>query len=123
NGKIVDERIVERLMLARRVSLRTGCFCNPGVAEYTWDLNPEKYKYFKPKGWASVRAALGYRPPPPPTADEYITGLGLKSAGAVRVSLGVASSLSDVIRFVQIVREEFLNRQLDDTGLRPRLGC
>lgn len=32
DGRIVDERIVTRDSAARGISLRTGCFCNPGAA-------------------------------------------------------------------------------------------
>lgn len=32
DGRIVDERVVTRDSAARGISLRTGCFCNPGAA-------------------------------------------------------------------------------------------
>ncbi|KJR87735.1 molybdenum cofactor sulfurase [Sporothrix schenckii 1099-18] len=39
-GVVVDERIVAREAAKARISLRTGCFCNPGAGEaalqYTW---------------------------------------------------------------------------------------
>ena len=33
DGHLVDYRRVEELAGARRISLRTGCFCNPGAGE------------------------------------------------------------------------------------------
>src|SRR6185312_12616821 len=32
-GKVVDERLVAIESAAARISLRTGCFCNPGCSE------------------------------------------------------------------------------------------
>jgi molybdenum cofactor sulfurtransferase len=121
DGRVVDERVVERTAQARRISLRTGCFCNPGGFEAAWNLTRQDYRVFRPRGWKLVRALLA-GPPPHPTMDEYLARLGLPNAGAVRVSFGVASSVGDVETFVDYARS-FLDVAPDATNLRARVGC
>ena len=33
DGRVVDERYVDRVGRRHGISLRTGCFCNPGAGE------------------------------------------------------------------------------------------
>ena len=40
-GQSVDERRVEELANRENISLRTGCFCNPGAGEVAHELTPE----------------------------------------------------------------------------------
>src|SRR6266700_684187 len=42
DGSIVDERIVEQRASKELLSLRTGCFCNPGAGEVAFHLSKEK---------------------------------------------------------------------------------
>ena len=37
-GRVIDERAVARDAAAAGISLRTGCFCNPGAAEWAFGL-------------------------------------------------------------------------------------
>ena len=121
-GKPVDERILERTATERRISVRTGCFCNPGGFEGAWNLTRDKYKVFKPQGWKKVKALLGQEKVNAPTMQDYVEKLKLPNAGAVRVSLGVASTKRDVTEFVSYVKT-FLNTIPDASNLRPRMGC
>ncbi|MBP5935271.1 aminotransferase class V-fold PLP-dependent enzyme [Streptomyces sp. LBUM 1476] len=41
DGSPVDERALQRAAAEARISLRTGCFCNPGVAEEANGMTPE----------------------------------------------------------------------------------
>ena len=91
DGHLLDYRRVEELASQERISLRTGCFCNPGAGEAAEGLTE-----------ADVAAAMEE------TADmtlprflQIITHRGGKSAGAIRVSLGLASTFGDVQRFLQ----------------------
>jgi molybdenum cofactor sulfurtransferase len=120
-GQVIDERVVERTAQARRISLRTGCFCNPGGFEATWNLTRRSYRVFRPRGWKLVRALFA-GPSAHPTMDEYLARLGLPNAGAVRVSFGIASSAGDVERFLDYARS-FLDVTADGSDLRPRVGC
>ena len=73
------------------ISLRTGCFCNPGAGETAEGITE-----------ADVHAALEL------DANmnlgrflELVTSRGGKSAGAMRVSLGLVSNFADAYRFIQ----------------------
>ena len=93
DGRLLDYRRIEELAGAEGISLRTGCFCNPGAGEVAEGLTE-----------ADIRAALD--------ADvgmnlarfiQFMAGRGGKTAGALRVSLGVVSNFADVERFVRFV--------------------
>jgi selenocysteine lyase/cysteine desulfurase len=91
DGHLLDYRRVEELATENRISLRTGCFCNPGAVEAAEGLTE-----------SDISAALEQ------TADmtlprflQFIAGREGKSAGAIRVSLGLASNFDDVDAFVK----------------------
>jgi selenocysteine lyase/cysteine desulfurase len=90
-GHLLDYRRVEELATQDRISLRTGCFCNPGAVEAAEELTE-----------ADISAALEQ------TADmtlprflQFMAHREGKSAGAIRVSLGLASNFADVEKFVE----------------------
>jgi selenocysteine lyase/cysteine desulfurase len=93
NGHLLDYRRVEELAGLRKISLRTGCFCNPGVGETAEGLTGE-----------DIRAAVDDRADMTmPRFLQFITHRGGKSAGAIRVSFGLASNFADAQRFLQFV--------------------
>ena len=94
---LIDYRIVEDLASQAGISLRTGCFCNPGADEAANGLTKEQ---LAPCFVTEERM----------TFEEFLTVLGGHAPGAVRVSLGVASNFSDVYRFAQFARG-FLDRE------------
>jgi len=112
-GKVVDERLVAYESAAANISLRTGCFCNPGAAEDALGLDiagsPEVGRY--------VRKTEVFR------LDEMIRLVGLPSAGAVRVSFGIASTQGDVDRFFAFVEKTYTDRITSTDGLPPRDSC
>ena len=55
--------------------------------------------------------------------DQYLDVLGLPSAGALRASVGLASSVQDVERFVAFVEMTYRDRVADTGGLAARRGC
>jgi selenocysteine lyase/cysteine desulfurase len=90
DGHLLDYRRVEELAAARGISLRTGCFCNPGVGETAEGVTED-----------DVRAALEADPDMTlPRFLQAITHRGGRSVGAMRVSLGLASNFDDVAAFV-----------------------
>lgn len=90
-GHLLDYRRVEELAGREGFSLRTGCFCNPGAGETAEGLTD-----------ADVIEAIEQNPDLTlPRFLQIITHRGGKSAGAIRVSLGVASNVADVERFLQ----------------------
>jgi molybdenum cofactor sulfurtransferase len=122
DGRRIDERIIEHTAHARNISLRTGCFCNPGGFEAAWGLTRDKYEVFRPKGWKLLKVLFGFEEMAPPSMQDYVDKLGLPNAGAVRVSLGIASNTADVEELVAYAAS-FVNSTPEVSDLRPRLGC
>ncbi len=93
-GHLLDYRRIEELAGEQRISLRTGCFCNPGAGEIAEGITD-----------ADVAAALEIREDLTLARFlEIVTARGGKSAGAIRASFGLASNFADADRFVQFVK-------------------
>ena len=121
HGSMIDERVVDRRASEIRLSLRTGCFCNPGAGEAAFNLSKETLRrvfheeprdtlpqLFKGEGGMSW--------------DQFLADLGMQSGGAVRVSLGLVTNFADVYRLVQFART-FLDTFPGESDLPPRLHC
>lgn len=90
DGHLLDYRRVEELASRERISLRTGCFCNPGAGETAEGVTED-----------DVRAALeSGADMTMPRFLQVIQHRGGKSAGAIRASLGLASNFADVDRLL-----------------------
>jgi len=112
-GAVVDERAVVRDASAAGISLRAGCFCNPGAWEQAFGLTRRVVR----EGWREFgRRDLR-------TVDDYLELTGLPSGGAVRVSLGLVSSVGDVERFLDFAERTYRDREPGRDGLAPRLRC
>jgi selenocysteine lyase/cysteine desulfurase len=109
DGTIVDERLVSGEAARVGLSLRTGCFCNPGAGEGAFDIGLESMR-------GSTR--WGVR-----TIDDYLDLIGLPSGGAIRVSFGVASTVADVEKLLMFLENTYVDRQIDTSGLAPRERC
>jgi selenocysteine lyase/cysteine desulfurase len=124
DGSLVDERAVGRDASAAGISLRTGCFCNPGAAEYAFGLTRRDVRSIARGTTPGAPAWGAARPPyPPATVDDYLDLIGLPTGGAVRVSLGVASTLADVESFFDFAERTYRDRWPNLAGLAPRLTC
>ena len=88
-GRFVDHRIVEDRANRMNISLRTGCFCNPGAGEVALGISVKELS-------ACFSGAPGHL-----TLDDFRRCIDDKSTGAVRVSLGLASNFADVFHFVR----------------------
>jgi selenocysteine lyase/cysteine desulfurase len=108
-GRVVDERLVAAEAAAAGLSLRTGCFCNPGAGEGAFEIGRRQLR---------GSARWGVR-----TIDEYLDLIGLPTGGAVRVSFGVASTFADVQRLLDFVEAAYRDRNCDPADLAPRLRC
>lgn len=108
-GRVVDERLVARDSARRGISLRTGCFCNPGAGEAALRLPPRRLRL-------AARARMV-------SLEDYLTLLGLPSAGAIRLSLGIATQPQDIDTFLAFVGDTYRDRTTDTAGLAPREGC
>jgi molybdenum cofactor sulfurtransferase len=90
-GALIDHRIVEERANQRRISLRTGCFCNPGAGEAALGISEgELARCFS----GSERM----------TIDTFRGCLIGKGSGAVRVSFGVASTSDDAVALEALLR-------------------
>ncbi len=88
-GQLLDHELIEEQAGRRRISLRTGCFCNPGAGEMALGLSREE-----------LVTCFGQRPDGM-TYEEFRTCIDDKGTGAVRVSLGIASNFADVEHFLR----------------------
>jgi selenocysteine lyase/cysteine desulfurase len=92
-GRVVPYQRVEETALSRGVSLRGGCFCNPGAAERAFGFPAA----------ASARCLERARHEGF-SARSYAECLGGDTAvGAVRVSLGIATNAADLSRLLEVV--------------------
>ena len=90
----LDYRMVEERTMKENISIRTGCFCNPGAAEAAFQYPAVKaYQCFE------------ILSPGDFSLQQFSSCMNDKPVGAVRASLGIASNEPDVERFVQLLRE------------------
>jgi selenocysteine lyase/cysteine desulfurase len=105
NGNWLDYRRIEELAGAEGISLRTGCFCNPGAGETAEGLTDE-----------DMRAAFSSDADMTlPRFLQFMQQHNGKSTGALRVSLGLVSNADDVARFLTFAAG-FRDRTLDNLG-------
>lgn len=90
DGTIIDYRHLEAVANTHNISLRSGCFCNPGAGETALGLTAEE-----------LCSALEEQQRM--TLPELMVVLG-RVLGALRISVGIASNFADVERFVQFAR-------------------
>ncbi|MCM2254143.1 MAG: aminotransferase class V-fold PLP-dependent enzyme [Vicinamibacteria bacterium] len=91
DGRLVDHRRVEQRANAVGLSLRTGCFCNPGAGELALGLSREELE----RCFASSSHM---------TREDLQLCVDPKAAGAIRASLGLASNFADAWAFVAFAR-------------------
>lgn len=95
NGTVFDYRVVESLANQIKISLRTGCFCNPGAGEIAHHIDSvglsECFRKGKPLTFEQLAGSLLN------TGDTDVVG-------AVRISVGIASNFEDVYRFVMFAK-------------------
>jgi len=87
----ISGQIVEQLAAEANISLRTGCFCNPGSGEATFQL-PESLM----KSFFTGEEGINFS-----ELVEAVNKAQGVDVSAVRISVGLASNFSDVYRFIQ----------------------
>ncbi|MGB8476935.1 MAG: aminotransferase class V-fold PLP-dependent enzyme [Candidatus Acidiferrum sp.] len=92
-GHLLDYRRVEELAGQGGISLRSGCFCNPGVGEIAEGLTEDDMLAASKLGPAVNLMSF----------MRLMQDRGHKSAGALRASVGLVSNFADVWRFLQFV--------------------
>lgn len=101
DGHFVDHRVVEDRANQQNISLRTGCFCNPGGGEAALGISAEEL------------SACFTRVPDRLSLDEFRRCIDDKSTGAVRLSLGLMSNFSDVYQFARFA-QGMVDRRADE---------
>ena len=92
-GHLLDYRRVEELAGEEGISLRTGCFCNPGAGEMAEGLTEE-----------DMQAGLTIGPDINLVSFvRLMQNRGHKSAGSIRASIGVATNFPDILRFLRFI--------------------
>jgi selenocysteine lyase/cysteine desulfurase len=91
DGVTIDPGIIEHYAALSRISVRTGCFCNPGSVETINGITREEVEMF-------------FNGSQPKDYEDFIVAMKGKQIGAVRVSLGIVSNFADVYQFVQFAK-------------------
>lgn len=93
-GRAVPYGIVERAASRENISLRGGCFCNPGAAEVAFRMPAEE-----------AARCFGSMPRGTFTLGEFARCMGeTVPVGAMRASLGIASNEADLERLDAFLR-------------------
>lgn len=103
DGQRLDYRRIEQLANDVNISLRTGCFCNPGSGEAAHELTHDEMK-----GAFNRESSISF--------DELYELAGMhyaKHPSAVRISSGIASNFNDVVAFMAFL-ESLLDKAADD---------
>ncbi|MBU4555688.1 MAG: aminotransferase class V-fold PLP-dependent enzyme [Actinobacteria bacterium] len=89
-GAVYDVYRVEEMAGGRNISVRTGCFCNPGDGEVAHDITPDEMSscFSDPEIPVTLK-----------DCQRLITDSTGKVPNTIRVSLGIASDFADVWRF------------------------
>jgi selenocysteine lyase/cysteine desulfurase len=107
-GGMHDFRRVEALAAEAGISLRTGCFCNPGAGEIAHGITRDEM----------AQCFMGAAPMSFDSFYELIRRGG-KHPSTVRVSVGLATNFADVYRFVRFTRG-FLDAPAEDAPFERR---
>lgn len=89
-GNVLDHRWIEEQASQANISIRTGCFCNPGAGELALDISSSELTSCFTRPDHTQRL----------TYDEFRLCINNKASGAVRVSVGLMTNFEDVERFL-----------------------
>jgi len=95
SGVVLDCYAIQEEANQHGISIRSGCFCNPGVREIALGLVREDL--------ASV-----FRQKERMTYEQFLHIIDGRKQGALRVSVGLATNFSDVYQFVQFAHQFFV---------------
>jgi selenocysteine lyase/cysteine desulfurase len=103
--RVIDDRRVEELANRVNISLRTGCFCNPGAGEVAHQLDAGLMR-----AWFGRDRPVSFRE----LRDQLLVERDLLVA-AIRISVGLATTFADVYRFMCFM-QGFVDRTADEVG-------
>jgi molybdenum cofactor sulfurtransferase len=91
NGNAIDHRSIEGEANEVSISLRTGCFCNPGAGEIALGISRMELAACFAQPTHEQRLSL----------DDFRLCIDGKSSGAVRISVGMVTNFEDVQKFLK----------------------
>lgn len=94
DGQAIDHRYIESEANKVNISLRTGCFCNPGAGEVALGLSRVELDVCFTRPGHENRLSL----------DDFRLCINGKSSGAVRISVGMVTNFNDVQAFLSFAR-------------------
>ena len=93
-GRAIDHRSIEEQANRVNISLRTGCFCNPGAGEVALGISRVELDVcFNGPGHENRL-----------TIDDFRLCIDGKSSGAVRISVGMVSNFEDIQKFLDFCK-------------------
>ncbi len=96
SGQVIDHLEIEEEANRVNISLRTGCFCNPGAGETALGLSKSEIS----------TCFVGQDRL---TLEDFRMCIDNKSTGAVRISVGTVTNFADVWCFLEFAKG-FLDR-------------
>jgi len=90
-GQMIDCNQVERLANEERISLRAGCHCNPGAREVAL-------------GFTRQDLITCFQDKERMTFEQFLHVIDGKTTGALRASIGLATTFADVYKYVQFAK-------------------
>jgi molybdenum cofactor sulfurtransferase len=91
----IDHRFIEEQANEANISLRTGCFCNPGAGEVALGISRVELDVCFTSPGHEDRLSV----------DDFRLCIDGRSSGAVRISVGMVTNFNDVQRFLAFAGE------------------
>eukprot|EP00943_MAST-04B_sp_MAST-4B-sp1_P007885 g7885.t1 len=108
-GQPIGYSHAEKLASLDNIQLRTGCFCNPGACQKLLNILPEEVDY----NYRTIKKVCGDDNDLVDVRDDSgqinpKRKATKKPIGAIRISFGYMSNMSDVLHFINFLRSNFL---------------
>jgi len=94
DGEAFDHRFIESEANKVNISLRTGCFCNPGAGEIALGISRVELDVCFTRPEHEDRLSI----------DDFRKCIDGKSSGAVRISIGMVTNFNDVQAFLSFAK-------------------
>ena len=94
HNRALDHRFIEQKANEANISLRTGCFCNPGAGEVALEISRVELDVCFTQPGHEDRL----------TVDDFRHCIDGKSSGAVRISVGMVTNFNDIQGFLNFAR-------------------
>lgn len=112
SGLELADRRVEQMATARGISLRTGCFCNPGTGEVARHVSADDIiPFLDAESSSGVPVSIC-------EVDEALREKRHVGVSALRVSLGMSSNAADAKALVHLL-SELVDVDAADLGAQP----